>query len=414
MFNKIKRFINSQIKSKGSISLFPEHYSYNRGRTDKRKYAQEGYIINCIFNACVTKIVNQALTIPIKIVNKKKQEVESLDLQRILDKPNHRQGYQSFLTSMVIDYFVFGDIYIRKNITKEEDTAEAMPQYVKPISLSLLRPFNMEIYTDDDGYPAKYIYNTKKGKRLEYICDITEASQIIHIKTENPLDNKEGVSSLESCAISVDLHNMAGAWNVSLLQKGAKLDTALKANRPLTEEEVQEVKENFKRFNSGFSNAGEPAVIDTDLEIMPVGLSPNDMDWLAGYEVAMKNICVALGVPVDLIYGQSTYENLKTANEQLAENTTIPMMELFINSLNKRLVPLFDKNLSLMLDIDKMPAMMLKKVRQRESLEMVSFLTINEKRAMIGLDEVEGGDVLLINASQVPLTDITEPLPLDD
>ena len=411
MIKKIKSFIKQQVKNRGvSLSVFPNNYRYYRGSVDKQKYAQEGYNINCIFNSCVKKIFNQALTIPIRIVNKNLEEIEHRELQKIIDNPNDMQGFQSFLSLMIIDYLVFGDIYIRKNILQESLT----PQLIKPMSLSLLRPFRIEIEEDKEGYPANYIYRTEKGERKDYPCDLKGNSQLIHIKTANPLKNTDGVSALEACAISVDQHNMAGAWNVSLLKNGAKLDTVIKTNRILNKEQRQEAKESFKRYNSGFGNAGEPIIMDVEAEIESLGLTPNDMDWLSGYETAMKNICISLGVPVDLIYGQSTYENLKTANEQLAENTTIPMMKLFVSELNKKLVPLFSEDIMLNLDLDKMPAMMSKKDRQREALEKVSFMTINEKREMMGLDPVDGGEKLLVNANQIPLNDLTEPLPTDD
>ena len=38
-------------------------------------------------------------------------------------------------------------------------------------------------------------------------------------------------------------------------------------------------------------------------------------------------------------------------------------------------------------------------------------LTINERRAMKGYEPIEGGDVLLVNSSQISLNMATEPLP---
>ena len=48
-----------------------------------------------------------------------------------------------------------------------------------------------------------------------------------------------------------------------------------------------------------------------------------------------------------------------------------------------------------------------------EALEKVSFLTINEKRQIVGREPVPGGDQILIQSSQVGLEEDLTPLNLD-
>jgi hypothetical protein len=44
------------------------------------------------------------------------------------------------------------------------------------------------------------------------------------------------------------------------------------------------------------------------------------------------------------------------------------------------------------------------------ALNNIAFLSINEKRAELGYSEVEGGDEILINGIQTPLSEMTTPV----
>ena len=411
MFKRLKSYVKKQFDY--GTTLLSNQSFYNRDNYDQQKYAREGYVVNCIFQACVKKIANQALTIPLCFKNKMNdEEVENKMLEELLKRPNPAQSYQAFLTNLFIDYSIFGDIFIQVG----EDNKKRQLRD-NPAMLKTLRPFSVYIETDTNNEPIRYKYNTVKGHVVYYGIDRLGRSQILHIKTVNPLENPRGVSPLQACAISVDQHNMAGAWNVSLLEKGAMPTLVIRTDLNMTEEQKEEFYNQFYQKNSGFKNAGKIPIINDKAEIDQLGYSPADMDWLSGYEVAMRNICLTLGVPVDLMFGQSTYENLKTANEQLAENTTIPLMRHFIGEFNERIVPLFDENIYIDLKLDSMPALMQKRDSLRDSLENNTFMTINEKREALGLEALDGGDELLVGAGMIPISDLTAPLeavPVDE
>ena len=58
-------------------------------------------------------------------------------------------------------------------------------------------------------------------------------------------------------------------------------------------------------------------------------------------------------------------------------------------------------------NIDDIPAIADKRTKLWDMANASTDLTINERRAMKGFEPIEGGDVVLVSAVQVPLGDMT-------
>lgn len=378
---------------------------------DKIKMAEEGYIRNCVFYACVRRIANQLLTVPIKLM-KNGKEIDVHPLLDLIKSPNLSEGYNEFMFSIASYILIYGNAYIEMAFTNRNPD----PQEGKPVYLYALDPDKIKIKPSSNGLPAAYIFENNGLKTTFPVTNIGR-SNIIHVSEFHPLNHWEGLSPLTPTAWSIDQHNAASEWNYKLLANGGKLDYLLKVSSiDLTDEQNRELKNLFQQNYSGPSNAGNTAVVDAEIEVEALGMNPKDMDWIKGYEVAAKNICISLGVPPDLIFGQATYENLESANEQMAENTTIPLIEHIISELNRGLVYRYDSNLELVCEKDMMPALMPKRDRKRDSLEKTTFLTINEKREEMGREPIEGGDTLYVDFGRVPLNQAGQslkPLPND-
>ena len=80
------------------------------------------------------------------------------------------------------------------------------------------------------------------------------------------------------------------------------------------------------------------------------------------------------------------------------------MIWKYFDELNTVLVPRTgNDDLIMKPDFSKSIALINKRARERESLDKVSYMTINEKRKQIGLEEIDGGDELLVPFNLVPL-----------
>jgi HK97 family phage portal protein len=136
-----------------------------------------------------------------------------------------------------------------------------------------------------------------------------------------------------------------------------------------------------------------------------IGLSPADMDWLEGMKYTALEVCQVFKVPAQCvgIPDSQTYANMEQAQRSLWENAVKPDAERIINALNQRLVPLFDKNLELFVEWDKVPQLRDSQNDLYTRLGSASWMTVNEKRESCQLEKVPNGDVILVPAGLIPL-----------
>ena len=109
-----------------------------------------------------------------------------------------------------------------------------------------------------------------------------------------------------------------------------------------------------------------------------------------------------------------TYANVAEARLALYEETIIPHIKLIESDLNEWLVPQFDERLELTFDTESIPALAERKRKTYENIVSAvnaGIMTRNEAREVIGLNPIDGGDDVYINASLFPLGSESTPEP---
>jgi phage portal protein BeeE len=138
-----------------------------------------------------------------------------------------------------------------------------------------------------------------------------------------------------------------------------------------------------------------------------ISLSPVEMDFLQGKQDAARDIASAFNYPSFLlgIPGDNTYSNYSEARLAAWENKFIPLAQEWVCALQGWLVPMFDPDIILKADFTDIPAMTDRNMAKMRVLQFVDYININEKRKLVNIEPEEGGDVILINAGMIPLTD---------
>ena len=78
---------------------------------------------------------------------------------------------------------------------------------------------------------------------------------------------------------------------------------------------------------------GQIKALRTAIDLHTLGSSPVDLGILSSHKEAVNALCFIYGVPVDLYYGQSKYENAKEAKKSLYEGNAIPLANEFAADL---------------------------------------------------------------------------------
>ena len=244
------------------------------------------------------------------------------------------------------------------------------------------------------------IYKVKSSEKFFPCNKLTGQAKILHIKSFHPLDDFKGLSSVEAAAFSIDQHNQAAAWNKALLENAARPSGALivKNNGPyegnLSNEQYLRIKEQMEDVFMGSKNSGRPMLIEGGIEWQEMSMSPKDMDFIEAKNSAARDIALAIGVPPQLlgIPGDNTYSNMQEARLALWEETVIPLLDHLTDSLNHWLVPMFGEELYLEYDVNEISGLSSRREKIWSRIENASFLTINEKRNMVGLSPINDGD----------------------
>ena len=229
------------------------------------------------------------------------------------------------------------------------------------------------------------------GGEVTFSHDIVPGVRpVLHMRLFHPLDDHYGFSPIEAAATAIDLHNQASKWNKALLDNAARPSGALVYSARegrLSPEQFKRLKAELQEGFQGAKNAGRPLLLEGGLDWKPLSLSPKDMDFIEAKHAAAREIALALGVPPMLlgIPGDNTFSNYQEANRTFWRNTVVPLVSRAGCALADWLGPAFsDTPLDLRPDLDEIEALSPERDALWSRLEKTTFLTDDEKRAIIG------------------------------
>lgn len=390
--------LNKLFSPKISKKDLPVSYLYlingdfiaNAGISDLN-LAREGFIKNIIAYRCITLISDQASLMTFNLFQNDKELIKH-PLIELLKNPYPTLAQQEFLKSIFIYRLIYGQSYIwMQDTNKSSNYIDTEPVFLYP-----LRPDYVTVNEGNNFLPSSYVYNDGRNS-YKFNVTINGKSNIIHIKTINPINEYLGLSPLIPASFSIDMHNESQRWNYNLLRNGARPSGILElpAEVELNDNDRKRLTLEITEAYSGSENAGKPIVLTGGMKFVPMSLNPKDMDFTTTEKTAAYNIALAFGVPMDLLNKeQAKYDNLRSAQEQLFDEAVMPLVKNLMTELNMCLVPRYGDNLELKADFSYILASQIKKDNKALILEKVSYLTINEKREQIGYEALPDGDVL--------------------
>jgi HK97 family phage portal protein len=369
------------------IGLGAAHWT---GRTYDQ-LAREGYRKNAVAHRAVRIIAECAASVPL-LLFRGDQRLSRHPLLDLLARPNPLQSGTELMESLYAFLEIAGNSYL--------EAAELASG--RPGELYTLRPDRMRIVPGPNGWPIRYEYKVG-GRAMGFPVDqATGKSSLMHIRTFHPQDDYYGMSPLEAAAFGIDIHNSSQNWNKALLDNAARPSGALvfepQEGQPgsLSDEQFERLRSELEDQYQGARNAGRPFLLEGGLKWQQIAFSPQDMEFISSKHVAAREIALAFGVPPMIlgIPGDNTYANYAEANRALWRLTLLPLLEKVAAALNAWLAPRFGPDLRLQPDREAIPALTFDRDALWKRVGTAGFLTLNEKRAALGFEPLEGGDEL--------------------
>ncbi|WP_435007999.1 phage portal protein [Tundrisphaera lichenicola] len=383
------------------------------------KLATEGYAECVVAFACINMKAAAVASVDLHLYQRGKKgklaKVEKHDLLKLLENPNPAQSGREFMRALTSYQQLSGNGYVFGN-----GIDYASRKSFPPMELQVLNPGKMKVEPGTGLFPKQYEYRPNQNAATIFPVDqISGRSAILHFKSFNPLNPWYGMSALEAAALGVDIHNDGQRWNKGLIANGARPSGALVVqgeNATLSEEQYTRVKEMIDDQFSGTANVGRPMLLEGGLDWKEMSINPKDMEFLEGKHSAARDIALAFGVPPQLlgIPGDSTYSNYSEAKLAFWTDTVLPQLGWTLDAFNRWLTPLYGEGLFFWYDEEMIPALEPLRKAKAERINAASYMTINEKRRAMGLDDVEGGDVIFVPTTSIPLelagqVDLPEP-----
>ena len=354
---------------------------------DTASLTRAGFVGNPVGFRAVKLIAEAAAALPL-VCQDDVQRYDRHPMLGLLAQPNAGQGRAELLEALYGHVLLTGDGYL-----------EAVAgSGAWPTELHVLRSDRMRVVPGADGWPEAYDY-VVGGRRHRFAVQ-DGLSPVCHIRAFHPQDDHYGLSPMQPAAQALDVHNAASGWSKGLLDNAARPSGAIvyhgaDGQAALATDQYDRLVAELEANHMGARNAGRPMLLEGGLDWKPMGFSPSDMEFHKTKEAAAREIAVAFGVPPMLlgIPGEATYANYQEAHRAFFRLTVLPLATRVTAQVSAWLGRLAGEAVVLKPDLDQAPALAAERDAQWARVSAADFLTVTEKRAMLGLPPLaEGAD----------------------
>jgi HK97 family phage portal protein len=380
-----------------------------------KSYADEAYLKNAIAYTCILKIAQAVSTVPwwlYEIDNDgKKIRIDSHDLLTLVRRSNPSDSFNFLIMKAIAYLLLCGNSYLER--ATSSITTRVQELYV-------LRPDYMTLNKSDvTGALNGYTY-TLNGNSVNFPVEYDGSCDILHLKNFHPTDEWYGSAPTASAGYEIDTDNERTKWNKGLLENQARPGMIFTVNGQLTDIQFERLEKQLKVEYAGGKNAGKNLILEGEkgTDAKPYGWSAIDLEYIEGGRELARKIAMVYGYPPMMlgIPGDNTYSNYMEARLAFWEDTVSYYLSYLKSELNNWLLR-DQENLILDYDLSQVPALASRRKELWDTAEKSTFLTVNEKRDMVGLESIgDSGDVIMVQASMIPLgeePDMSEP-PVED
>lgn len=355
--------------------------------------------ISLYTNKALTKRAEKVAEVEFVLKNKKSGEIVPqhplLDLLKYpsttLSSTQLYTLYQNHMDIMGSAYFVL-----------EAEPVFGKPDQPKIKSMDLLRP-DMVKPVVEGGKVVRYEYRGPDGNTIDY-----QPWQIIRIWRPDPSNPLQGMSLLKAGVTAIQTEIQISAYHARIIENGGKVDGVFKFKTPrLTKQQLAELKDGYDAEIADARKTGKPLFLGGDADYIRMGMTPDEVAFLETKRVTLEDICIMTGVPKELLgtMDGTKYDNADASIRIFLRETIKPQIKALVTALDNALIP-DEYELDF---VDPTPENTTEKLKALELGKTQGLITTNEGRRILArvlgedLEDVDGGDDVLINFNLIPL-----------
>lgn len=256
----------------------------------------------------------------------------------------------------------------------------------------LLNPENFDIETNRAGLPLKYIFRTVSGEEIKI-----DPRDLMILRNPDPKNWLRGKSPVQASMYAINSWEFAMQLNMNTFGNQGKMQGIL-AFDGIGKSERKRLERTLKQRYQGTKNAGKIMITGTTPSWIPMANNLKDLEYIEGIRLMREEILSVHGVPSVLVNADGKYENTKEAEKIFAKYTIDPLLTMEAEMYTEQLLPRYYGKDSI--EAKKMwfefeSAVQTDPKEQAETTKILveaKVLTLNEARAMNGLEPVANGD----------------------
>ncbi len=287
-----------------------------------------------------------------------------------------------FFETLVVHLLSWGNAYVVKNRSTLGNRVAA---------LDLLLPQNVAPRW------GKRTAANPSGKEFAVVTGdgvaIATPQDVIHIRAMGS-SLLQGISPIGAARQALGLAVAAEEYGARLFGSGSLMAGILQTEQKLTQESAERLKLNWRQKTAGLANAHDVAVLDSGAKWQPVGIPPEDSQFIESRRFQVTEIARLYGIPPHMLGDVEKSTSWGTGIEQQGLGFNIytlrPWLTRIEQALSNELLP---RGVNCRFRVEEL---LRGDIQGRFSAYQTAiqngFMTVNEARAREGFGPVEGGD----------------------
>ena len=348
-------------------------------------------------SAVVNFIANSVAQLPLKTYKRGKNDERERDRDSaaalLLWRPNQDQTEYEFIRALMIEYLVFGCVYVW-----------VLPDLESP-----------------SGYqariiPTDWVNSTEKAnsyapERITVIANGNGSAieiprgEFVRFCTYSPGNPGGYVSPVSALRQTMEEQIQAGRFRRELWRSSGRLNAQIirpKDVQPWTEPQRERWITMFREsWGAGGSKAGSIPLMEDGMEIKPFQTSFKEQQWAESIKLSREAVAAAYGINPSLVWHSDTqtYASSKDNARALYAECLGPILQMLQQRINNFLLPMVGAEPGTYVEFD-LTEKLKGSFEERASILQSSvggpWLTRNEARRDNNLPPVPGGDVLIV------------------
>lgn len=183
------------------------------------------------------------------------------------------------------------------------------------------------------------------GYRFHHRQGYTEypADTIVHFRRPSPLDIMGGFGDLQGVYSATETNKRMEEFENSLFTNDAQIGLFISPDEDINETQRTQLDTSFQTRYSGWRNSGRPLIAPMKMTVQRLNESIKDLQFPEGRKAKLDEIAAGFGTPVPVILQDAAkYNNMRHGLYLWVQHKIAPMMMAFAETINTRLMPLYD------------------------------------------------------------------------